>query len=166
MRRLILMRHAKSSWDDPTVRDLDRPLAKRGRRGAALVGKWLARKGYRPEAALVSAARRTQETWDRVVREAGAAPTRYLPEIYHAGPEALLEVLRAAPDVETVLMLGHQPGIGAFAQRLLAVPSDDPRFGKFASGATAVILFDEGRWADVGWGTGRLADFVEPKQFE
>jgi len=166
MRRLILIRHAKSSWDDPSVRDLDRPLAKRGRRGAALVGQWLAREGIRPEAALVSSARRTQETWDLIVRAAGAAPTRYLPELYHAGPETMLEVLRAAPDVERVLMLGHQPGIAAFARRLLAGPPEDPRFDKFATAAVAVIDFPVDAWPQAAWATGRLHAFTDPRALE
>ena len=166
MRRLILIRHAKSSWDDPSMRDLDRPLAKRGRRGASRVGKWLARDGIRPEVALVSSARRTQETWDLIVRAAGAAPTRYLPELYHAGPETMLEVLHAAPEVERVLMLGHQPGIGAFARRLLAEPPDDARFEKFATAAVAVIDFAVDAWPEAAWGAGRLHAFTDPRALE
>ena len=127
MRRLILMRHAKSSWADPGQRDLDRPLNKRGRRAAALIGGWLKKKGYRPDQALVSSARRTQETWAGVVAEAGPAETRYLPELYHAGPESMLEIVQRAPDVGCLLVLGHQPGIGAFAARLLADPPEDAR---------------------------------------
>ena len=75
----------------------------------------------------------------------------------------MLAVLRAAPDVERVLMLGHQPGIGAFAERLLAEAPDDPDFAKFPTGATAVIDFDVPAWPEVGWGGGRLADFVVPR---
>jgi phosphohistidine phosphatase len=166
MRRLILMRHAKSSWADPGQRDLDRPLNKRGRRSAALVGAWLKRGGYRPDAALVSSARRTQETWAGVVAKAGAAATRYLPELYHAGPEAMLEALQRAPDVGCVLMLGHQPGIGGFARRLLADPPDDPAFEKYPTGAVAVIDFEVAGWPEAGWERGRLVDFVVPRALE
>ena len=166
MRRLILMRHAKSSWADPGQRDLDRPLSKRGRRAAGLLGGWLKAKGYRPDQALVSTARRAQETWAGVVAAAGAAPTSYVPEIYHAAPETLLAVLRSAPDVERVLLLGHQPGIGSFARRLLADPPGDADFAKFPTGATAVIDFAADRWSEVGWETGRLADFTVPRRLE
>src|SRR6478735_6393170 len=100
MRRLILIRHAKSSWADAATADVDRPLDKRGRDGAALVGAWLAREGYRPDAALVSTARRTRETWDVLAHALGDAPASYLPGLYHADAEAMLEALRAAPDVE------------------------------------------------------------------
>jgi phosphohistidine phosphatase len=166
MRRLILMRHAKSSWADPSQRDLDRPLNKRGRRSAALIGGWLKRKGLRPGQAMVSSARRTQETWSGVVAEAGPAETAYLPELYHAGPDTMLAVLRRAADVDCLLMLGHQPGIGAFAARLLAEPPDDADFAKYPTAATAVIDFDRERWSEVGWGQGRLVDFVVPRALE
>jgi phosphohistidine phosphatase len=166
VRRLILMRHTKSSWDDPTRRDLDRPLSKRGRKASARLGAWLKRKGWRPEQALVSSARRAQETWAGVVAEAGAAETSYLPEIYNAAPETLLSVLRRAPDAASVLMLGHQPGIGAFAARMLAEPPEDPDFERYPTGATAVIDFKVDGWPEVGWGSGRLEDFVVPRRLE
>lgn len=166
MRRLILMRHAKSSWADPGQRDLDRPLNKRGRRSAALIGGWLKDKGYLPEMALVSSARRTQETWAGVVAATGAAPTTYLPELYHAAPEAMLSMLRGAAGAGTLLMLGHQPGTGAFAARLLADPPSDEGFGKYPTAATTVIAFDVDDWQAVGWGAGRLVDFVVPRELE
>jgi phosphohistidine phosphatase len=101
-----------------------------------------------------------------VVAVAGAAPTTYLPELYHAAPDTMLAVLRAAPDADCLLILGHQPGIGAFAGRLLAGSPDDADFGKFPTAATAVIEFDAPGWAGVGWGGGRLADFVVPRRLE
>jgi phosphohistidine phosphatase len=163
--RLILMRHAKSSWAEPNQRDLDRPLNKRGRRAAALMGGWLKDKGHRADQALVSSARRAQETWAGVVAAAGAAPTAYAPELYHATPEAMLAVLRQGTGT-TLLMLGHQPGIGPFARRLLAEPPDNPDFEKYPTAAVAVIDFDAAGWADVGWGRGRLVDFVVPRALE
>jgi phosphohistidine phosphatase len=166
MRRLILMRHAKSNWAEPGQRDHDRPLNKRGKRGAAAIGAWLKAKGHLPGHALVSNARRTQETWAGVVKVIGPAPTAYVPELYGAGEEAILVVLRAAPDVETLLVLGHQPGIGACAARLLAGPSADADFAKFPTGATAVIDFEVEDWKDAGWGGGALADFVVPRSLE
>jgi phosphohistidine phosphatase len=166
MRRLIVMRHAKSSWAEPNQRDLDRPLNKRGRRSAGLIGDWLKASGYRPQLALVSSARRAQETWAGVVASVGGAETTYLPELYHADPEAMLASLRRAPDVETVLMLGHQPGIGPFAAHLLADPPADPEFAKYPTAATAVIDFDLAGWGQTAWGSGRLAAFVVPRLLE
>jgi phosphohistidine phosphatase len=166
MRRLILMRHAKSSWADPGQRDLDRPLNKRGRKAAGLLGAWLKRERYRPDHALVSSARRAQETWAGVVAAAGAAGTTYLPELYHASPDSMLALLRQAPDLPTLLMLGHQPGIGAFAARLQADPPADAEFARYPTGATAVIDLDAAAWSDVGWQGGRLAAFVVPRGLE
>lgn len=166
MRRLILMRHAKSSWADPGQRDLDRPLNKRGRKSAVLIGTWMKANGFLPDVALVSSARRTQETWAGIVSVTRAAPTTYLPELYHAGPEAMLAVLRAAPDVGTVLMLGHQPGVSAFACRLLAEPPGDEGIVNYPTAATAVIGFDVDGWEAVGWKAGHLVDFVIPRALE
>jgi phosphohistidine phosphatase len=167
MRRLILMRHAKSSWADPGQRDLDRPLNKRGRQAAGLLGAWLKKKGHLPDQALISSARRTQETWSGVVAKLGAAPTSYLPEIYHAGPDTLLETLqRAAGEAKRVLMVGHQPGMGAFAARLLKQPPADPVFVKFPTGATVVIDLPAEAWTGVAWGSGELVDFVVPRALE
>ncbi len=165
MRRLIVMRHAKSSWSDPGQRDLDRPLNKRGRRSAALIGGWLKKNGHRPDQALVSTARRAQETWAGMVAVAGAAPTTYLPEIYNAAPDTLLGVVRGAKG-KTVLLLGHQPGIGAFARMLLAEPPEDDGFAKYPTGATAVIDVDLGSWSELAWGTGSLAGFTVPRALE
>jgi phosphohistidine phosphatase len=163
MRRLILMRHAKSSRSDPTERDLDRPLTKRGRRASAQIGRWLAENGYAPDRALVSNARRAQETWNGVVETAGAAATRYLPDLYNATPDTLLAVLRAVPGAPALLMLGHQPGIGEFARRLLAEPPATAEFEKFPTAATAIIDFEIDDWAATEWGTGRLVDFAVPR---
>jgi phosphohistidine phosphatase len=164
MRTLILMRHAKSSWDDATQKDIDRPLNKRGRNAATLLGRWLRQKGYQPDFALISVAERTRETWAGVVAETGDRPARFVPELYEAGPEVMLRVLRKAPDVGTVLMLGHLPGIGAFARKLLREPPDTVDFTRFPTAATAVIAFDLPDWSDVDWSTGDLTDFAVPKQ--
>jgi phosphohistidine phosphatase len=166
MRRLILMRHAKSSWADAGQRDIDRPLNKRGRRAATLVGGWLAEKRYAPDQALVSTARRTQETWAGVVARRGPAATSYMPELYAAGSDAMLKVLQRAPDVGCVLVLGHNPGTATLARRLLAAPPEDEGLAKFPTGAVAVIDFDVPAWAEVDWGKGSLVDFVAPRALE
>ena len=166
MKRLILMRHAKSSWDDPAQRDIDRPLNGRGRRNATLMGHWLKREGYLPGHALVSVAERTRETWARLQETAGEGPVDFVRELYAAGPEAMLRVLQGAPGAGTLLMLGHQPGIGAFARLLLREAPADTDFARFPTAATAVIDFDAADWAEVGWGTGRLVAFTVPRALE
>lgn len=163
MRQLILMRHAKSSWAEPDQRDLDRPLNKRGRRSAALIAGWLKSNRYRPDHALVSNARRTQETWSRIVEKIGGTATTHVPELYQADAAAILTAVQHAPDVERLLVLGHQPGIGGFARLVLETAPDDAAFSKFPTGATAVIDFETTKWSEIALGSGRLRDFVVPR---
>jgi phosphohistidine phosphatase len=118
--------------------------------------------GLVPEAALVSSAARTRETWDRLGPAFAGARVAIRPDLYHASPEAMLRALRSAPDVATVLVLGHQPGIGAFAGRLLAAPPGDPDFDRYPTAATSVIELEAADWGEVDWGRGRLAAFTIP----
>jgi phosphohistidine phosphatase len=162
--RLILTRHAKSSWDDPLLDDVDRTLNDRGEASADAIGAWLAGKGLVPGEALVSSARRTRETWARI---AAALPTgipaRFEERLYHAGPDTILKVLRSAT-APVAILIGHNPGMAEFAARIVAAPPRHPRFADYPTAATAVIDFDAARWADVGWHGGRVADFVVPRE--
>lgn len=160
-RRLILTRHAKSSWDDPTMEDHDRPLNDRGRRSARELGDWMASRGYEPEEVLCSTARRTRETWERV---AGAPlevrpVLRLEPGLYHAGPEKMLAMLRTATH-PTVMMLGHNPGIAEFAAILPARAPMDPDFRRYPTAATLVVDFQIDDWKDAAPGQGSVMDFV------
>lgn len=167
MQRLIVMRHAKSSWADPGQRDFDRPLNKRGERSAGAVGAWLRDRGYVPGHALVSSARRTRDTWAGVAAEVGGtSPVVFVPDSYEAAVETVLEVLRHYGKAECVLMLGHQPGIGGFAERILSTAPSDPDFATYPTTATTVIDFDGTDWGSVGWHDGRLRDFVVPRRLE
>ena len=159
--RLILTRHAKSSWDDPTQQDHDRPLNDRGRRSARELGDWLASRGYEPEEVLCSTAQRTRETWDG----AFAATLEVLPEVryeaglYQASPDQMLAILRTAK-APTVMMIGHNPGIAEFAARLPARVPVDPDFRRYPTAATLVVDFQADKWADVRPGEGSVMDFV------
>lgn len=159
--RLILTRHAKSDWDDPSVSDHDRPLNARGRRSARALGDWLAGRGYDPEEVLCSSSRRTAETWDC----AAEAVFETLPvlrierSLYHADPETMLQVLRTAT-APTVMMIGHNPGIAAFAAMLPSRAPMDPQFRSYPTAATLVLDFQTGNWAEVGAGLGSVRDFV------
>lgn len=160
-RRLILTRHAKSAWDDPTLDDHDRPLNERGRRSARALGDWIASRGYEPEEVLCSSSTRTRETWDLI---AGAPletrpPVRIEPALYHAGPDRMLAVLKTAT-MPTVMMIGHNPGISEFAAMLPARPPLDPDFRRFPTAATLVVDFQIESWADVEPGQGSTLDFV------
>jgi phosphohistidine phosphatase len=158
--RLILTRHAKSSWSDPMIDDHDRPLNTRGRSSAKAVGTWLAGSSYVPGQVLVSSSERTRETWALVAQSLENAPTPVIrPDLYHAEPEAMLAALREAT-ARVVMMVAHNPGCAYFAQGLVETPSTDARFSRFPTAATAVIDFEHDIWGDVAWRTGRLTDLA------
>ena len=110
-RRLIVMRHAKSDWDSDAKTDHERPLNGRGKREAPQVGKLLKAKGYVPDAALVSDAARTRETWERIQDEFPATRVLFDPVLYLGGIDALRRAIPKAPrDASTIVVLGHNPG--------------------------------------------------------
>lgn len=160
MKRLILMRHGKSSWGDPSLDDHDRPINGRGKVSARVLGDWLRAKNYIPDQILSSDSRRTRETFAglRIMCD-----TEFLDALYHAGPEDMLRVLRKAAG-DCVLMLGHNPGIGWFAQNLVAEPPPHPRFFDYPTCATLVADFDIEAWNEVGTGTGKAVDFIIPRE--
>ena len=163
-RRLILTRHAKSSWDDPAMADHDRPLNARGRQAAADLGGWLASRGYLPDEVISSDARRTRETWEGIAPTLSAAPDLTLkPALYHASADVMLAVLRHA-QAESVMMIGHNPGIAEFAARILARPVNHPAFRRYPTGATLVASFEIDDWRDAGFAMGAARDFVVPRE--
>lgn len=164
--RLILTRHAKSSWDDPAMADHDRPLNPRGIRAAGLVGQWLASRGDVPTEVLCSDALRTRQTWDQIAPKVGGTPeVKLKPALYHAGPDVMLAVLRGAR-TPVVMMLGHNPGIAEFAERLLAKAPADPEFHRYPTGATTVVTFEHASWDQIGFGTGAVLDFLAPRSLD
>jgi phosphohistidine phosphatase len=164
MKRLILTRHAKSSWDDPLTPDHDRPLNERGKTAAADLGQWLASRGYVPGEVFCSDALRTRKTWSGIAPALPGAPVLELkPALYHAGPDVMLAVLKHAT-ADCVMMIGHNPGIGEFAARLVANPPKNAEFGRYPTGATLVVDFAIDAWDDVQWGSGVTDDFVVPSE--
>ncbi|MGY6704085.1 SixA phosphatase family protein [Roseinatronobacter sp.] len=164
--RLILTRHAKSDWDNPLDSDHLRPLNPRGQRAAPAIGRWLVHNGYVPQQALVSDATRTRQTWEGLGGQFPAAvPAQFEAALYHAGPDVMLRVLRTA-QAQTVIMIGHNPGIAAFAQMLLRVPPTHPEFGRYPTCSTLVAEFDAGDWADVRYGSGQAVAFIVPRDLD
>ena len=164
MKRLILTRHAKSSWDDPATPDHDRPLNKRGKAAAAELGVWLASRGYVPGEVLCSDALRTRKTWSGLAPALPGSPVLHLkPALYHAGPDVMLAVLRHATK-DCVLMIGHNPGIAEFAARLVAQAPLNDEFSRYPAGATLVCEFTADSWASVGFGQGAVVDFIVPSE--
>ncbi|TMV03277.1 histidine phosphatase family protein [Ruegeria sediminis] len=160
-RTLILIRHAKSSWDDLTLDDHDRPLNKRGRRSAEAIGAWLKRKGWLPDEVLSSTSVRTRETWARMALDVDKVT--FTGDLYHASPEETLSLLSEAKG-DTVLLLGHNPGFAEFAGEIVDEAPMHARFFDFPTCATAVIRFDIDDWRDVKWHSGEAVDFVIPRE--
>jgi phosphohistidine phosphatase len=166
MRRLMLLRHAKSAWPDG-VSDLDRPLADRGREAAPRMGRYLADESLLPDLVLVSPARRTQETWDFVRAAIGDADTRTEPRIYEAPSARLLTVVQEVPvTARALLMIGHNPGFQDLAKHLVG-HGDRYAFArltqKYPTAGLAVIDFAVEDWSEVAARAGRLDRFVTPK---
>jgi phosphohistidine phosphatase len=163
-KRLILTRHAKSSWDDPLMADHDRPLNERGKAAAADLGDWLASRGYVPEEVLCSDALRTRKTWSGLAPALPGTPILNLkPTLYHAGPDVMLAVLRHAT-ADCVMIIGHNPGIAEFAGRLVAQAPINPDFGRYPTGATLVMEFAIDAWEDAAWGGATTLDFFIPRE--
>ena len=164
MKRLILTRHAKSNWDDPLMPDHERPLNERGKAAAADLGQWLATRGYVPDEVFCSDALRTRKTWSGLAPALPGTPILELkPALYHAGPDVMLAVLRHAKG-DTVMMIGHNPGIAEFAARITAQAPLNTEFGRYPTGATTVVDFAVTDWADVAWGSGSTLDFIVPRE--
>lgn len=169
LRRLCLLRHAKSSWEDPTLADFDRPLAPRGQAAAPRIAAWMAENGFLPDVALCSAAARTRETWDLAAPRLGKdVPVRFLRSIYEAPWERLLGAVRDLPaTARTAVLIGHNPGMEELAGRLAGGGSDRDALSrmsrKFPTAAVAVFDVAGSGWADLAPGMARLAAFVRPK---
>lgn len=162
--RLLLLRHGKSAWPDGTD-DLERPLAKRGQEAARRMGRYLAEEGLRPDLALVSPARRTQETWDLVKGSLGDVRVRTEPRIYEAPPERLLAAIKEVePEVGTLLMVGHNPGLQELLQLLIGQAdryAHGSAIAKYPTAGLAVVDVAAANWHELT--SGRLDRFVTPK---
>lgn len=161
--RLILMRHAKSSWDNLNLSDHDRPLNERGRAACDTVGAWLVKQGYLAQEALSSTAARCVETYELTAQAAGIDPSiEYRRSLYHASPEQMLSNLQMATG-QTVMMLGHNPGIGFFAGELVGpTATDHPKFMTYPTAAVTVMDFSIESWKDAGFGKATLEAFITP----
>ncbi|PIE15340.1 MAG: phosphoglycerate mutase [Rhodobacterales bacterium] len=158
--RLILMRHAKSSWGDPMANDHDRPLNARGRRSAKALGKWLTEKGYVPDHVLCSTAQRTRETFEGLGL---TVPVSFHDALYHASTFVLLDTLQSEACGDTVLLITHNPGCADFADRIVAAPPEHPRFHDYPTGATLVAEFDVPTWHDIDFKGAHTLDFIVPR---
>jgi len=165
-RTLILVRHAKSSWEFD-VDDHDRPLSGRGRRDAEAVGRLLAGLGLRPDRVLCSTAARTRETWSGATAGgASAGEVCFDRAIYHAWVPELVSLVRQTPEtVATLMMIGHAPGIPDLVDHL-CVRTTSPEWAKldhkFPTSGLVVIQVP-GSWPEIGKGRAQLGRFDVPR---
>ena len=167
MRRLLLLRHAKTERTGPGERDRDRRLTERGRLDAPVIGTYLARHGLVPDLVVISPATRTLETWELVATALGKAPRLMKDErIYNAGTDTLADLIRETGDVPTLLVVGHNPGLHDLARRLIGSGDVEARESlneKLPTSGLVVIdlAFDD--WSKLHDSAGRLERFVSPR---
>jgi len=168
MKTIYLLRHAKSSWEDGSLRDHDRPLNQRGRAAAPRVGTHMQGAGYLPDLVLCSTAARTRGTLDAVLSELEVeSAIEFQEELYLAGASDMLDLVRSVPDtVESILLVGHNPGTGMLAATLSGDgPAESIHLmsSKFPTAGLAIIELSVDRWKDVESGCGTLKEFVRPR---
>jgi phosphohistidine phosphatase len=166
-RRLVLLRHAKSAWPE-SVEDHHRPLAPRGLRDAPAAGRALADAGALPDLALCSTAERARRTWELAAGQWGTPPpVHYDRRLYAAGVPDLLEVVREVPGrVETLLLVGHNPGLGDLVLELAGDGLDDTLERvrvKFPTSAIAVLTWRGTGWPALAPGSALLTSFKVPR---
>ncbi len=171
MRRLLLLRHAKSERSEPGGRDHERTLSARGRSDTPIVAAYMARHGYIPERALISSAVRTQETWKLAAKAFRPAPTAVTDErLYHATPQAILNVIQEVPaGAHTLIVVGHNPGLHELGILLIASGDIEARerlHEKLPTTGLVVIDFAIDDWRRLHMQSGRLERYVTPKLLE
>lgn len=169
MRQLLLLRHAKSSWDDPALTDHARPLNARGREAAAAMRQAMQELGLAPDLVLVSSAKRTLETLERLEPWDETPLTETRDALYLAAAGQLLGILRDTPEtVRSVMMIGHNPGLHELALFLAANGNRAKRSvlqrlsAAFPTAALAEFSV-AGPWRELGRGGGDLTRFLTPR---
>jgi phosphohistidine phosphatase len=163
MKTLLLLRHAKSSWKDASLGDHDRPLSRRGRRDAPRMGRLLREEGLRPDLVVSSTAKRARVTAALVAKHCGyKKAVEVHPELFHAEPDGIAEVLRELfDDVPTVMLVGHNPGLEGFVAQATG------RDVKFPTAAVAQIAFPLASWDDFALpADGVLVNLWRPKDLD
>ena len=161
MKHLYLLRHAKSSWDDPTLADSERPLAPRGERAGKKLAKHIERENIRPALVLCSSARRTRDTLQRIAAVLGRADVRIEDDLYAASERELLARLRSVPDsVDSVMVIAHNPGLQDLVLTL-GGESAAPLAEGFPTGALATLAVPS--WSELGHGSAELVAYVVPR---
>lgn len=166
MKTLYVIRHAKSSWEDPDKADFDRPLNDRGKRDAPRMGKRLKERGVVPDLMISSPAKRALSTCKRIADELGFAREKIKTkrDLYHADEETILEVVREVKDKhDVVLIFGHNPGLTDFVN---TIQDDTMMIDNVPTCGVVCFRFDVESWKDIQWGSGTQEFFDYPKSRE
>ena len=158
---LYLVRHAKSSWSDASLSDMQRPLNKRGRRSAPEMGRRMVAQGHRPDLIISSPAKRARMTAKRIAKELGFAKSDIItdPDLYFAGVRSMLNVLEVLDDdYQRVMIVGHNPSMTTFLNMLC-----DTSVVNMPTCAIAVAGFDIETWGDLSLAEGELLGYDYPK---
>lgn len=169
MKHLYLLRHAKSSWDDPSLDDAERPLAPRGIRALARMRKYLRKAKIRPDLVICSPARRTRQTLSEVEPALGRdVEVRIEPQVYGGGAGALVDLISRTPDsASSIMLIGHNPALQDLAVSLAVDGEEALRARlaqKFPTGGLAIIGMPLDAWRDLGEGRGTLEGLVLPRE--
>ncbi len=173
MAQLLLLRHAKSSWDDPSIPDHQRPLNARGEQSARAMSNAFATLHLAPDLALISSSRRTQQTFEALHLSLEATETDITDALYLASSDSILERLRLVPgSTRSVLVVGHNPGLYDAAIELVGNdPATRPEppvmrlLDAYPTASPAEFSISV-PWAELGPGRGRLVRFQRPEDFE
>lgn len=171
MKTLILLRHAKSGWDDPVARDFDRPLNAKGERAAEAMGRHARAIGLTFDRMIASPAKRVSETLDHFATGYGAAiAPEWDRRVYLASPGTLLDIVHEQPDsTDRLMIVGHNPGLEELVLDLVPEGGDDRLRAlvelKYPTAAIVVMTVGE-HWGDAGTGSARLARFVRPRDVD
>lgn len=159
MLRLMMMRHAKSSWKKPELEDHQRPLSKRGRKDAPRVAARLAELGWSPQLVVSSDSRRTLETWGHMEATFPEAQVRFTPELYLSGAQAVTAELIGLPsDIERVLLLGHNPGWEDALEQLTG------HRHRLTTANVALLESDQADWSAALRSPWTLVSVIRPKE--
>lgn len=160
MKKLLILRHAKSSWSNPELSDFDRPLNERGLRTAPFMGTLIANRRLTPTAIVSSPANRARQTAELILSSIGAdIPLTFDDRIYEASPNNLrLVVSETNDDFPSVMIVGHNPGIEGFIRHLTGAIETMP------TTALAVIELNIDSWSDIKNNTGELITVIRPKE--
>lgn len=163
--RLHLLRHAKSSWDDETLADHDRPLAPRGIRAGKRIRRHLAAHAVRPSLVVCSTATRARQTLDLVLPALGAPRVELEERVYLAWADDLVQLLRGLPDESPeVMLVGHNPGLHDLALMLADEASRPALDENLPTGGLVTLDLPAASWRDVEEGTATLVSFVKPRE--